>query len=102
MTSVQAWGNITETFGAPQPPDTTSWETGLKGISLLAVNDDCRRENLCPVAETSFPEARVARALEGGKRKHVFSVSFSTGRSKDEPANGALISAALSSDGWYQ
>jgi hypothetical protein len=68
----------------------------------LAVDDDCCRENLCLVAETSFSGARVARELEGGKRKHVFSVSFSTSRCKDEPANSALISAALSSDGWYQ
>tara|TARA_B110000908_G_scaffold169775_1_gene227657 strand:+ start:718 stop:1212 length:495 start_codon:yes stop_codon:yes gene_type:complete len=31
---------------------------------MLAVNDDCRRENLCLMADTSISGARVARELD--------------------------------------
>ena len=31
---------------------------------MLAVNDDCRRENLCLMADTSMSGARVARELD--------------------------------------
>jgi hypothetical protein len=43
-----------------------------------------------------------ALPLTGGLGKQFFPVSFSPSRCKDKPEKSALISAALSSDGWYQ
>ena len=45
-------GSISDTFGASRK------------FRILAVNDDCTRENLCLVADTSISGARVARELD--------------------------------------
>ena len=37
---------------------------------ILAVNDDCTRENLCLIADTSLSGARVARELDALVRVH--------------------------------
>ena len=42
-------------------PDTFG---ASRRFRILAVNDDCRRENLCLMADTSIPGARVARELD--------------------------------------
>jgi putative transposase len=42
---------VSDTFGASRK------------FRILAVNDDCTRENLCLVADTSISGARVAREL---------------------------------------
>ncbi len=44
-------GSISDTFGASRK------------FRILAVNDDCARENLCLIADTSISGARVAREL---------------------------------------
>ena len=46
-------GSISDTFGAS------------RRFRILAVNDDCCRENLALVADTSISGARVARELDG-------------------------------------
>lgn len=43
---------VVDTFGA-------SWR-----LRTLAINDDCRRENLCLLGDTSISGVRVARELD--------------------------------------
>ena len=43
---------LSDTFGA------------CRKFRILAVNDDCRRENLCLTADTSILGARVSRELD--------------------------------------
>jgi putative transposase len=43
---------LSDTFGAS------------RRFRILAVNDDCCRENLCVIADTSISGARVARELD--------------------------------------
>ena len=46
-------------------PDFLSGTFGAsRQFHILAVNDDCCRENLCLMADTTISGARVARALE--------------------------------------
>ena len=45
-------GFVSDTFGASRK------------FHMLAVNDDCCRENLCLMADTSISGARVARELD--------------------------------------
>ena len=57
---------LSDTFGAS------------RRFRILAVNDDCCRENLCLVADTSISGARVARELDAlvrvyGKPKSIVS-----------------------------
>jgi putative transposase len=43
---------VSDTFGASRK------------FRILAINDDCFRENLCLIADTSISGARVARELD--------------------------------------
>jgi len=43
---------VSDTFGASRK------------FRILAINDDCCRENLCLIADTSISGARVARELD--------------------------------------
>jgi len=59
-------GFLSDTFGASRK------------FRILAVNDDCCRENLCLIADTSISGARVARELDAlvrvyGKPKSIVS-----------------------------
>ena len=49
---------LSDTFGAS------------RRFRILAVNDDCCRENLCLIADTSISGARVARELDALVRVH--------------------------------
>ena len=49
---------VSDTFGASRK------------FRMLAVNDDCCRENLCLMADTSISGARVARELDALVRLH--------------------------------
>ena len=49
---------VSDTFGASRK------------FRILAVNDDCTRENLCLIADTSLSGARVARELDALVRVH--------------------------------
>ena len=49
---------VAETFGAS------------RRLRILAINDDCCRENLCLVGDTSISGARVARELDTQMRLH--------------------------------
>ena len=48
---------------APSPIFSHSSFGVSRKFRILAVNDDCTRENLCLVADTSISGARVAREL---------------------------------------
>jgi hypothetical protein len=49
---------VSDTFGASRK------------FRILAINDDCCRENLCLAADTSISGARVARELDALVRLH--------------------------------
>ena len=75
---------LSDTFGPSRRFARRRARTGGALRLALAVNDDCCRESLCLVADTSISGARVARELDALiRRAEVLSASW-------EDATGAL------------
>ncbi|GAA4772819.1 hypothetical protein GCM10023219_20010 [Stakelama sediminis] len=72
----RARGSRTPVPGALRPGDRWSLDFvadtfgASRKFRILAINDDCCRENLCLVADTSISGARVARELDALVRLH--------------------------------
>ncbi len=72
----RARGSRTPVPGALRPGDRWSMDFvadtfgASRKFRILAINDDCCRENLCLAADTSISGARVARELDALVRLH--------------------------------
>ncbi|TCM12122.1 putative transposase [Novosphingobium sp. PhB165] len=72
----RAQGSRTPVPGAIRPGDRWSMDFvadtfgASRKFRILAINDDCCRENLCLVADTSISGARAARELDALVRLH--------------------------------
>lgn len=72
----RARGSRTPVPGALRPGDRWSMDFvadtfgASRKFRILAINDDCCRENLCLAADTSISRARVARELDALVRLH--------------------------------
>ena len=80
---------LSDTFGAP------------RGFRILAVNDDCCRENMCLVADTSISGARVARELDAPVRIYGKPASIVSNNGTEFTSRAILKSANANKVDWH-
>jgi putative transposase len=80
---------VSDTFGASRK------------FRMLAVSDDCCRENLCLVADTSFSGARVARELDGLARLYGKPASIVSDNGTEFTSRAILKRAGFNNVDWH-
>ena len=68
---------------------------------MLAANDNCRRENLCLMANTGISDARVARELDPLVRGYVKPFCIDNGRGTDFRSRAILKWAGDGGVDWH-